>query len=734
MGQVLIVSNRLPISVEKVAGKLVYSTSLGGVATGLSSYVRKRGNSWLGWPGIANEKLTEADRQAITKELKKHRCTPVFLTKRQVDGYYNGYSNRVLWPLFHNLPFKENPTDVERWWSVYRSVNALFAEAALSLAGPNTIIWVHDYQLMVLPGLLEAQHGGHIGFFLHIPFPAARTFAHVKQSRQLLLGVLGADLVGLHTDGYARDFLQSCQKLGIGVVGDKSVILPTRTIEVTKFPIGVDYEKYAQAGKMKDVKQAIRDYRKRYGRQRKIIVAVDRLEPSKGLAERLKAYRDFLITNPEMHGKVVFVMVAAPSRTEIKAYQNLAKRLEKLTADINQQFGTDRWQPVDLIKGLPFEGVTALYQLADVAYIAPLRDGMNLVAKEYIASKRKNGVLILSQTAGAAEELQDALIVDPKQPATAVAALQQALHMPRRELKRRLRNMQRQIAGNTIQAWAGNFVKTLQRPVPGTRPRTQSLRGAALIRLISRYRLAHKRLLLLDYDGSLVPYHEDYRRAKPPKSLLTLLAKLAADRANEVVIVSGRRMPELTQWLEPLPLNFVAEHGAVILSSRAKQPQTIESADAGWKHDLLPVLEKYSALTPGATIEVKPHSLVWHYRSASAYHAQKYAVAIKRATRPLLKKYALGLYQGNKILEIKSPRVTKGQAVQHWLKRPPDFIVAIGDDYTDEELFTGITSLGANTIKVGPGRTAARYRLKTSNNVIDLLEEFARIQVTNKSS
>lgn len=724
MAQVIIVSNRLPISVKKVDGKLEFFPSLGGLATGLSSYVKDRSNIWVGWPGITNEEITEHDRQAITHELAKHHCHPVFLTKKQVDGYYNGYSNGLLWPVLHSMPTKDID-EQQAWFRVYKSVNARFNEVVLSFAHHGSTIWVHDYQLMLLPAMLRAEHvSGHIGFFLHIPFPKPSRLHKIEAIEQVLGGMLGADLVGFHTTSYSQNYLDACQKYGLGTAGDKQLIMPARTVQVTKFPIGVDYKKYAEASRLKAVKTAVKKFKKRYG-NRKLIVAVDRLEPSKGLPERLKAYRDFLDANPIFRKKVVMVMVAAPSRMEMKTYQRLAVNLKKLSKEINAQFGTASWKPVDYIqRPLPFEEVSALYQLADVAFIAPLRDGMNLVAKEYVATKRSNGVLILSQTAGAAEELRDALLVNPNKPDTVIAALKQSLTMPQKELKTRLKNMQTQVAGNTIQSWAHTFVKTLNKPVPGTRPRVKTLNEKLESKLVDGYKQSPKRLIVLDYDGTIVPFTRDYDDVPPPKKVYAIIKKLAADPDNTVLIVSGRRASQLEAWFGALRVNLIAEHGAAIKKAGRLHWKLLEHEDTLWKRQLLLILDKYTALTPASSVEVKPHSLVWHYRASPPYYAQKYAVIIKRVLKPYLKKYGVKLYQGNKILEIKNPKINKGEALQPWLAKPYYFTLIAGDDYTDEDMFAVFAKREAALIKVGTGSTFANLRAADSEHIISLLKKF----------
>ncbi|HVV66785.1 MAG TPA: bifunctional alpha,alpha-trehalose-phosphate synthase (UDP-forming)/trehalose-phosphatase [Candidatus Saccharimonadales bacterium] len=728
MPQVIIVSNRLPVSVKKDNGQLSFYPSLGGLATGLASYIEDSKNKWIGWPGIASDELKANEKQEIIEELAKHNCSPVFLTKSEIGNFYNGYSNSVLWPQFHTLPGQRKIKDSDRtkWWSSYRNVNRQFAEATLNLAETSDKIWVHDYQLTLVPELVRAERSDlNIGFFLHIPFPKSKTFSRLAEHKRLLHGMLGADVIGFHTAEYVANFLESCSAAGLAHAESNMVTLSDHTVQVNNFPMGIDYEKYAAASKSKAVKAAYRKYRKRYKHLR-VIVAVDRLDPSKGLVERLEAYRTFLQLQPKMQGKIVFSMVAAPSRTDVAAYRNLAKRLQSLVDEINTTYGTAKWQPVDYINvSVPFEEVTALFKIADVAFIAPLRDGMNLVAKEFIASKRKGGVLILSQTAGAAEELPDAILVNPRKQEELVDALQQALTMRRRELRGRLKRMQQQLATNTVQEWAAGFVETLRKPVPGTPVITPPLKGRTRSQLLKDYTAAKKRLLFLDYDGSLVPLIEDYKAAKPPKQLINLLKTLAADKRNEVVLISGRDVTDLDKWFGSLPINLVAEHGAALKRSHKKSWQTIEKVDTKWKRTLIPVLEKYAALTPKARVEIKPHSLVWHYRGSPSYYAQKYAVTIKRALKSIVKDYGLQIVQGNKMLEIKNPRISKGEAAAYWLAGNYDFIMSIGDDATDEELFEALPE-AAYSIKVGRGRTAASSRLPSSAEAMKLLNALAR--------
>jgi trehalose 6-phosphate synthase/phosphatase len=459
----------------------------------------------------------------------------------------------------------------------------------------------------------------------------------------------------------------------------------------------------------------------------KVILTVDRLDPAKGLVERASAYQTLLRENPRLRGKVVLVMLVVPSRTDIKEYQQLKRRLERLIGDINAEFGTRRWQPVDYLPvALPFAQVTAYYRRADVAFIAPLRDGMNLVAKEYLASQpQRGGALILSQTAGAAEELKDAIVVNPRDPATLVTGLLKALTMPPRELQRRVGRMQRHLSRSNVHVWAGSFTKALKNEVrlPGSK-RTVSLGISASTALRKAYRQANHRLLLLDYDGVLERFHTLPENAAPSDELSQLLTALG--QHTQLVLISGRRKADLDAWFDGLPLTLVAEHGL-----HTKQPgdrwHTHRSVHVrGWYRTARQLMEKYAGRTPGAFVEQKDASLVWHYRDASPYYAQKHLVALKRGLKPLAAAHGLQIEQGNEILELRPAGVTKGSAAHELLQSRPDFILAMGDDYTDEDMFIALPT-NAYTIKVGRGRTAARYRLNGVKDVLALLEKLQKI-------
>lgn len=721
MALTIIVSNRLPVSVKKVGGKLEYSRSVGGLATGMASLALKKNTLWIGWPGVPNEELSAPEKKQLTQELAKRNCKPVFLTKKQIDNFYSGFSNSVLWQDFHNLPREEKfPT---KWWSSYREVNELFAKNIAPYQKEGAKIWVHDYQLLLLPLMLRRQSAkASIGFFMHIPFPEYTRFASLPQANALVRGLLGADLIGFHTKSYVDNFLETCRQLHIGVAASDHVTIAGHVANVSNMPLGIDYPTYAKSVRIRAVRKQVRALRRRY-KGRKTILAYDRFDITKGFVERLRAFQALIEEHPEHRGKVVMIVIAAPTRTDIPVYQKLKKDVETIVADVNSAFGTRRWTPIDYFyETIDFARVNALYRIADINFETPLRDGMNLIAKEYVAAQtKKSGILILSKTAGAAEELTDAILVNPTHHRSLVDALEKALTMPPKESKRRIRLMQKVLAVTSPQDWASNFMDGLKDASKavriGARPCTTSVRRE----MKAAYDAAKSPLFLFDYDGVLTPFFDKPEEAKPDKATLATLKKLSKHRNTRVAIISGRSKKDIETWFGHLPVVLAPEHGAMLRDGSGKWQILARRADT-WKAALYPVLEHFAKSAPGAFVEEKAYSLVWHYRLASSYNAQKNLVQLRIALQPLAKKYKLGVYSGKKILEIKAPEINKGVVASRLLQQKHDFVMAFGDDYTDEHMFA-ILPKNAYSIKVGPGQTEARYRIKDTDKVAELLKE-----------
>ncbi len=724
MAKKIIVSNRLPVTVKKVDGKLEYKEGGGGLATALSTFTTKRNSLWIGWPGMPDEELTDDDKRKITAYLKKKNCHPIWLTKTQLERFYNGYSNSVLWPLFHDMEVVTGDTQAN--WDMYKEVNQLYADTTLSLSDRRDTIWVHDYQLLMTPEMIRVKRPkATIGFFLHIPFPSGEHLFKTSHAHRLLKGMLGADVVGTHTPSYAQNFLDCCKQKGIGRVGHDKVSLPTHVVRVTDFPISINYDAFASMTQSSEVAKEFRKLQWKY-RGKKVILMSDRMDPAKGLLERLTAYQTLLRQNPKLRGKVVMAMIAMPSRGDIEVYRKLQADIRQLVDDINNEFRTRDWRPIDAqFDSFPFAQYAALYRRADVAFIAPIRDGMNLVAKEFLASADKHdGVLVLSETAGAAEELKDAIMVNPNRPKTLVEGLHKSLTMPKSELRRRTANMQRHIQHFNVDRWVDSFMTTLENPhaIP-TVQRTRTFNPKLFKRLRADYNTAERRLIMLSYDGTLSPYVSgDPAKAKPSTALIKLLGRLNGEKRTDVVILSGRSKEELQNWFGDMPIGIAAEHGAYFRRAEGKNWHKTSSASLEWIDEVAELFEDYASQTPGAHVERKSWALSWHYRGASPYHTQKSLVALRRLTRPILKKYDLVVQEGNKVFEILPREITKGRIAQEWLLLDQDFVLCIGDDVTDEDMFRAVPPTSW-TMKVGRGPTEANYRLKNVDEVLGLLKK-----------
>ncbi|RZL02381.1 MAG: bifunctional alpha,alpha-trehalose-phosphate synthase (UDP-forming)/trehalose-phosphatase, partial [Hymenobacter sp.] len=397
MPRTLIVSNRLPTKVLRNDDGLTFQPSEGGLATGLGSIYKQGDNLWIGWPGLFVQDTPE--EEYICNELRDDNMAPVFLTEAEIRDFYEGFSNSTLWPTFHY--FSEFATYDQAHWDAYVQVNEKFCNAVLAHAGPEDTIWIHDYQLLLLPEMLrKARPEASIGFFLHIPFPSQELIRVLPWRTELLNGMLGADLIGFHTFGYLRHFLSAVSHL-LGLPAQNGQIeTANRTVRVDAFPMGIDYERYAQAAASPEAKAHVAVYEEAL-RDTRVILSIDRLDYTKGIAQRLRAFDLLLQRYPEWRGQVSLIMLVVPSRDQVAQYASLKEEIDELVGRFNAQYRTIGWNPIlYFYRSLPLEELAALYSLAEVALVTPMRDGMNLVAKEYVASKvDKRGVLILSERA-----------------------------------------------------------------------------------------------------------------------------------------------------------------------------------------------------------------------------------------------------------------------------------------------------------------------------------------------
>jgi trehalose 6-phosphate synthase/phosphatase len=719
--RLFIVSNRLPVKVkENEQGNYEFERSAGGLATGLSSLDSSYEIQWIGWPGInVKRKATE---KTIAAALGKMGYYPVFLSTAQYHDYYEGYSNSTLWPLCHY--FYSFSRQKHKYWEAYQEVNALFCKKVLELVNDDDFVWVQDYQLMLLPQLLRQQKPNlGIGYFHHIPFPSYELFRVLPERTQLLQGLLGADLVAFHTHSYMRHFISAVERTLHKEFKLNEVIIDNRAVHTEALPMGINYELYSGVSHRKDVKQNIAKIRKQFA-DRKVILSVDRLDYSKGILHRLVGFESFLAHHPEYRGKVTLAMIVVPSRDKVEKYAEMKRKIDERISNINGKYATIGWTPVEYYyRSFPFEELAAMYCISDIALVSPLRDGMNLVAKEYVAANPDSkGVLILSEMAGAAAELKEAILINPNDTEQIADAIYQALTMPEEERKERMEKMKETISQQTVNKWAEDFMDEWHHVIRRNKQlESKFLSPSKASEITTQYQNAHHRLIVLDYDGTLVGFKKNPMDAAPTPEIINLLTSLCKDRRNRVVINSGREVSNLEQWFGKIPnLSLAAEHGACYKEDGVWH-DNVEQIQ--WSSQLINTMQAFVRKTPGAWIEKKKTALAWHYRGVDTWVGMLRAKQLMQALFPICSAENLQILNGNKVVEVKPNEYSKGTEIQRLLASDQyDFMLAMGDDTTDESMFLAIPQSG-NTIKVGNISDEARYCISRQDQVVPFLKQ-----------
>lgn len=718
MSKTIIISNRLPVKITKNNGKYSLQSSEGGLATGLGDAYKNGNMLWVGWPGID---IPPQDQPQIKERLAKMNLVPVFLSQEEINLFYEGFSNEVLWPVFHYLVTYARFE--QAYWDSYVSVNEKFAEATQSVFTEGNKIWIQDYQLLCLPAMLRNRlTETTIGFFQHIPFPSFEIFRLIPWRDKLIEGTLGADLIGFHTYDDVRHFLSTASRLTPVHFSSNIISLNNRQIIVEPFPMGIDFEKFEKLPLQRQVLAEIDNLQRE--KQGRMILSIDRLDYSKGILERIRAFELLLQLHPKFIGEITLFMIVVPSRDTVAQYKELKEKIDQLVGNINAKYRTLDWVPISYFyRSFSIQSLSALYSTADICLVTPMRDGMNLVSKEYVASRRdETGVLILSEMAGASKELNDALIVNPNNIGDIMNAIVMALQMPVEEQRRRMQSMRALVKKFNVNRWVNNFLSRMD----DAKFLEHSLRTKHAVNkvsqgIISRYAATQKRIIFLDYDGTLVGFKANINEASPDEELLILLENFAKDPANTVVVISGRNHKTLEQWFGYSNISIIAEHGAW----QKKQNDVwhaLPLLNDQWKAEIRNILDTYTDRTPGAFIEEKSFSLVWHYRKTEQGLGELRANEIINNLRVLAADKGLQIMPGNKVIEFRNMEVNKGKAALNWLHEIEyDFILAMGDDHTDEDIFKVIPN-NAITIKVGSEVSEAKFYLNNHNEVRDLLQ------------
>lgn len=737
--RLIVISNRLPLTLQKTEEGWNTVRSSGGLASAMNPLLGKTGGDWIGWAGGGGEQATEQRRTILAEWEEKEHCFAVDLPEDVAAGFYEGYANQTLWPVFHNFPsrLKFNA----KHWDAYVEANRIFCQAVVDRYRPNDVIWVHDYHLILLPGMLRDKlPDAAIGFFLHIPFPSSEIFPVLPKREELLEGLLGADLLAFQTHGHLQQFRAALLR----VLGMESkitqVAVGSRPVHLEALPIGIAPQEYTRL--LSDDEKTAQQYAEwveRY-RGRKVLLAVDRLDYTKGVPERLHSYAHLLRSSPELKEKVILIQIAVPSREAIDTYQDLRTEVNGLVGEINGKIGTPEWTPLVYVnRSIERSELVGLYKLADVCWVGSLRDGMNLVAKEYVACKAEgDGVLVLSEFAGAAAEMGEALLINPYDEERTAATIKRALDLDDQERRLRMTALHNRVLRNDVFHWGDRFLAALQDAVSergryiDTEP--QKLRP---VEIRDAYLRANRRLLIFDYDGTLVPFAKRPQQAVPPAVILDLLGTLASEPKNLIALMSGRSAENLDRWFGRVPgLWLVAEHGAEIKpqSTSAWEPLRAQ-APTDWQPTVMPILEHFVDRTPGSFIEQKAYSLVWHYRMAEPEFGEWLANELVSMLDAMLAQTELRAFRGEKVIEVKPVWANKGEALERLLRDfpTPDFIFAAGDGRTDEDLFERLPS-DAWTVHVGSGATRAGFVVTDFQALRRTLELLARSGNADRAS
>lgn len=723
--RVILVSNRLPISVRVEHGELVVGRSSGGLATGLSGFHDSGDSLWIGWPG-ESWRLNPDQRRTLNERLTAQRAVPVDLSAAEVQRYYDGFSNGVLWPLLH-YQLDRLPLTTEGW-ETYVRVNQRFADAVVDHYHPGDLIWVHDYQLALVPGMIRQQlPDAAIGFFLHVPFPSAEVFRLLPWRRQLLEGMLGSSLIGFHTVSYVLHFLTSAANVLGCETRQGRASFAGRSIRVGTFPMGIDAAAYEAIGSSRSVMAEAERLRKAASGAA-LIVSVDRLDYTKGIPRRLLSFERLLEKYPRLRGRVRLVQVAAPSRGSVGQYREIQRTVNEMVGRINGRFASPGHDPIHYIsQNLDSERLAAFYRAASIALVTPLRDGMNLVAKEFVACRTDgDGVLILSEFAGAAAELTDALMVNPYDLDSVATTIHDALEMPEAERRDRMAGLREQVRSHDVHRWAREFETALRVEVRRqTRRQDADLAAANTPTEVVAVLLTdpgRPLVVLLDYDGTLVGLRPSPQEASPDTEILRILATLALLPGVDVHVVSGRRRVDIELWLGSLPIGLHAEHG--LWSRDARQEKWVRrDVNSAWLETARGVMAARAATVPGSFVEEKDAAIAWHYRKVAVSQGRREAASLTSELDASLADSSATILQGSRVVEVKDAGTDKGLVVMDLAAASPTArMLIVGDDVTDEDMFRAAPE-DAVSVHVGGGRSAARMRLIGPDQVRKLLAE-----------
>lgn len=723
MPRCLLISNRLPVAYH--AKYNVFKPSSGGLVSAIKGLDHKKVGFDFEWMGILTDDIPQEDLENFRRNpVGNIPCHPIIVSKKNYDRYYNLYCNNVLWPLFH---YERNMVHHSaKGWEAYQRVNESVAEAILKEAKDDDVIWVHDFQLMLVPGLIKKERPHlKVGFFLHIPFPSSEIFRELPERKEILQSLVRCDQIGFHDLSYLNHFRSSIQR----VLGE----LPQNESMWGVYPISIDTQHFAGLTGLPETQEFIQRY-SGFKRDMKWILGVDRLDYIKGLPLKLRAYRAFLKRYPEERGHVQFLQVVIPSRTDVPEYKNLKDDIEKLVSSINGEFGSPDYMPVQYIyHSVSEHELSALYQLSDVLFIGSRRDGMNLVSLEYVISQSDEypGVILLSEFAGAHSTLSYAMSINPWNIQDTASKIKESLHHPIIRSRGEMGAMKHFLRNYTSSDWARFILKDLSKG-----PRNKQT--VPLLQKDGRFdwmkELKDKKVLFFcDLDGTLAPILSNPKDVRLAEETVDLLQNLSEQKRCEFVVVSGRDKEFLEEQFLDNEFEFplAACHGAyAFFPMENRWNNLIPHDNSKWKDVVLEILKLYTLRTPESFIEDKGHAITWHYRNSPREFADFLANKLFFELEETLTNLPVQVKRGKKVIEVKSIHANKGYFVQQWISGrsiKPDVVIALGDDTTDEDMFRILQEREDITpycIKVGKEKSAANYYIQEQDHVNLFLKNF----------
>ncbi|XP_028767133.1 alpha,alpha-trehalose-phosphate synthase [UDP-forming] 6 [Neltuma alba] len=734
--------------------------------------------------GCLKEEIHPNEQDEVSQFLLENfRCVPTFLPSDLFSRYYHGFCKQQLWPLFHYmLPL--SPELGGRFnrslWQAYVSVNKIFADRIMEVINPeDDYVWIHDYHLMVLPTFLRKRFNRvKLGFFLHSPFPSSEIYKTLPIREELLRALLNSDLIGFHTFDYARHFLSCCSRmLGLSYESKRGYIgleYYGRTVSIKILPVGIHMGQLQQVLSFTKTEEKVAELIKQFaGRGRTLMLGVDDMDIFKGISLKLLAMEQLLIQHPEWQGKVVLVQIANPARGKGKDVKEVQAETKATVKRINETFGKPGYDPVILIEEpLKFYEKVAYYSVAECCLVTAVRDGMNLIPYEYIVSRQgndkldkvlglssspKKSMLVVSEFIGCSPSLSGAIRVNPWNIDAVADAMDSALEMPDSEKELRHEKHYRYVSTHDVGYWARSFLQDLERTC-GDHVRRRwwgigfglgfrvvaldpNFRKLSMEHIVSAYRRTKTRAILLDYDGTLMPQASIDK--SPTSKTIEILSSLCRDKNNMMFLVSARSRKTLAEWFSPCEnLGIAAEHGYFLRLKRDAEWETCGPAtDCSWKQIAEPVMKLYTETTDGSTIEDKETALVWCYEDADPDFGSCQAKELLDHLESVLANEPVTVKSGQNIVEVKPQGVSKGIVVKRLLSTmqeneiSPDFVLCIGDDRSDEDMFEVISSsLAGPTLApkaevfactVGRKPSKAKYYLDDTAEIVRLMQGLA---------